>query len=156
LIRAGLAAGAVILLLVPTVQAGESRILSVEHVGPDAGIMEVVPETVSYSPGDRSIALAGTLECPAEAGSQGVVVTVTQTRGSTVVQGESWDNDVQCGGDLSTTTIANGTTPFAPGPATIRIVAFVCDLGCGADVIEAQVVLLPSDPQGEAVRGHRR
>jgi hypothetical protein len=151
--NAALLTGALLLLTVPSVSAGGSRIVRVSHIGPDAGLMEVVPDVVSFSRADGSVTVGGTLVCPAEAGSLGVVVTVRQDQDGTPVAGESWDNVVQCGGRISTTTVGADGQRFNAGVATIEIGAFVCDLHCGSDFIAATVVLKAT---GNEVKGPRK
>ena len=119
--HAALLTGALLLLTVPTVSAGGSRIVRVTHIGPDAGLMEVVPDLVAYSKVDGSVTIEGTLVCPAEAGSLGVVVTICQDQAGTLVAGESWDNVVQCGGRISTTTVGSEGRRFDGGVATVEI-----------------------------------
>ena len=148
------AAGAMFVLMAgPVVAGGNSIIREVEHVGPDAGILEVVPSAVVLSSVDGSVTVTGTLECPAAASSLGVVVTVTQANRGRLVQGESWDSIVQCGGTVRATSLAIAGERFVAGPAMIRIGAFVCDLHCGADFIDATVVLVSA---GNSVGGRRK
>jgi hypothetical protein len=143
ILTATLAATLLLLTVLPVASAGDSRIRAVTHVGPDAGIMEVIPDTVRFSAADRSVSVAGTLECPAGASSLGVVVTVIQGGESDGARGESWDNVVQCGGRIGTVATSSGARAFGSGPATIRIAAFVCDLHCGTDIIDVAVILVP-------------
>ncbi len=140
ILAATLAATLLLLTVLPVVSAGDSRIRGVTHVGPDAGIMEVIPDIVRFSAADRSVTVGGVLECPAEASSLGVVVTVSQGRATS---GELWDNVVQCGGRLTAVATSAGVQAFGSGPATLRITAFVCDLHCGTDVIDVAVILHP-------------
>ncbi len=152
ILTATLAASVVLLTALPVVGAAGSRIRAVAHVGPDAGILEVIPDTIRFSAADRSVTVGGTLQCPAEAGSLGVVVTVTQGRNA--ASAESWDTTVQCGGRLAAVATSAGARPFASGPATVRIVAFVCDRHCGMDTIDVSVILVP-DSSGTGTKSKR-
>jgi hypothetical protein len=154
ILRAAVAAVVLLIATVPAAGAGGSKILRVAHVGPDAGILEVIPDTVQFSAVNGSVSVGGTLVCPAEAASLGVVVSISQGRDA-AAQAESWDSVVQCGGRLGTTATAAGDRPFGTGPATIRITAFVCDRHCGTDVIDVDVILVPSDTATGARGKHR-